>query len=634
MNPDRLFDSLRTQVMGLVPSTMDIAKIEFEASLVVIYVKNYDEFSSEVSLPRTLAQTLRRRVDIRPDPSMLEDTDSVEKKIRSQIPESAGMTDINFDANTGEAIVEAINPNEVVGNEGSLLAALKKESGWNVKVIRSPPIPSKTISDVRGYLRHEADDRSKMLKEVARNLVRPIVEGEQWIRVTTMGGFRQVGRSASLLTTRNSRILIDCGLDPGSDATPYFAIPEVQPLDSIDAVVITHAHLDHCGTLPALFKYGYKGPVYCTAPTRDLMALLQLDNIKLAFGEAKKNLYTEKDVKNEILHTIPLKYNETTDITPDVRLTFHNAGHILGSAIAHFHIGDGLHNIAFTGDTKFEKTWLFNPAVNKFPRCETLVIESTYGGHNDMQPSRKDASEQLGDLIKEATAHGGKVLIPVFAVGRSQEVMLVIEELVRTEAIPEMPVYLDGMIWEATAIHTAYPEYLNSSLRTEIFQKGNNPFLNPMFHRVENGEMRERICHSPEPCIVLATGGMMSGGPVLEYFREWADDPKNWLLFVGYQSENSLGRTIQRGRSDITLPYKGKPINIQIKMNRETVDGFSGHSDRKQMMKFVGTMEPKPDKIIIGHGEDRKCSDLASSIYKKFNIQTVAPQNLETVRLK
>ena len=190
------------------------------------------------------------------------------------------------------------------------------------------------------------------------------------------------------------------------------------------------------------------------------------------------------------------------------------------------------------------------------------------------------------------------------------------------------------MIWEATAIHTAYPEYLNSSLRTEIFQKGNNPFLNPMFHRVENSEMRERICHSPEPCIVLATGGMMSGGPVLEYFREWADDAKNWLLFVGYQSENSLGRTIQRGRSDITLPYKGKPINIQIKMNRETVDGFSGHSDRKQMMKFVGTMEPKPDKIIIGHGEDRKCSDLASSIYKKFNIQTVAPQNLETVRLK
>ncbi|MCQ2085295.1 MAG: beta-CASP ribonuclease aCPSF1 [archaeon] len=633
MNPDRLFDNLRTQVQGLVPANMNISKIEFEASLVVIYVSNYDEFSGDLNLPRTIAQTIRRRVDIRPDPSMLADMDEVEKKIRKLIPDSANITDINFKEDTGEAIVEAINPNEVVGNEGELLNSLKKETGWNVKVIRSPPIPSRTISDVRGYLRHEADERSKMLKKVAKDLVRPVVDGEQWVRVTTMGGFRQVGRSASLLATRNSRILIDCGLDPGSDATPYFAIPEAE-IGKIDAVVITHAHLDHCGTLPALFRYGYDGPVYCTAPTRDLMALLQLDNIKLAFGEAKKNLYSDADVKKEILHTIPIKYNETTDITPDIRLTFHNAGHILGSAIAHFHIGEGLHNIAFTGDTKYEKTWLFNPAVNKFPRCETLVIESTYGGHNDMQPSRKDASEQLGEYIKEATAHGGKILIPVFAVGRSQEVMLVIEELIRTEAIPNLPVYLDGMIWEATAVHTAYPEYLNSTLRTEIFQKNNNPFLAPCFKKVTTANMREEICHSPEPCIVLATGGMMSGGPVLEYFREWADNPDNWLLFVGYQSENSIGRTIQRGRSEITLPYKGKQVTVQIKMNRETVDGFSGHSDRKQMMKYIGTMEPKPDKIIIGHGEDRKCSDLASSIYQKYKIQTVAPQNLETVRLK
>lgn len=449
-----------------------------------------------------------------------------------------------------------------------------------------------------------------------------------------MGGFRQVGRSAALLTTRESKILIDCGLDPGSDSTPYFAIPEVQPLKDIDAVVITHAHLDHCGTLPALFKYGYDGPVYCTAPTRDLMALLQLDNIKLGFGEAKKQYYEAQHVRKEILHTITLKYNETTDIAPDVRLTFHNAGHILGSAIAHFHIGDGLHNVAFTGDTKFEKTWLFNPATNKFPRLETLVIESTYGGHNDFQPSRADASKEMRDLLVQATENGGKVLIPVFAVGRSQEVMLVIEELIRTGRMPNVPVYLDGMIWEATAIHTAYPEYLNSQLRTQIFQQNENPFLSPCFRRVETAAMREEICHSPDPCIVLATSGMMSGGPVLEYFKEWADDDRNWLLFVGYQSEGSIGRTIQRGRTEITLNQKGKPINLQIKINRETVDGFSGHSDRKQMMKFIGTMEPKPDKIIIGHGEDRKCTDLASSIYKKYGIETKAPQNLETIRLR
>ncbi len=634
MNADRLFDSLREEVTQLAPENLEISSIEFEGPLVVVYTKEYDKVSGNNKAARDLAQSLHKRVDIRPDPSTLGDPSVVEGKLRSMIPEAAGIFDIFFNDETGEAIVEAIKPDVVKGDEGSLILNLKQETGWNVKVIRTPPIPSKTISDVRGYLRAYRDDRHDMLRRVAKKLARPMIGGEQWVRVTAMGGFRQVGRSASLLTTRESKVLIDCGLDPGSEETPYFAIPEAQPLSDLDAVVITHAHLDHCGTLPALFKYGYDGPVYCTAPTRDLMALLQLDNIKLGFGEGRKNLYEAKDVRNEMMHTIPLKYNETTDIAPDVRLTLYNAGHILGSSIAHFHVGDGLHNVAFTGDTKFEKTWLFNPANNKFPRLESLVIESTYGGRNDEQPSRADASEELGKLMRQATEGGGKVLIPVFAVGRSQEVMLVIEELMRTGKIPTLKVYLDGMIWEATAIHTAYPEYLNSQLRTRIFQQDENPFLSPIFKRVETSGMREEICHSPDPCIVLATSGMMSGGPVMEYFREWADDERNWLLFVGYQSEGSMGRTIQRGRTDITLNHRGKSINLKIRMNRETVDGFSGHSDRKQLMKYISTMEPRPDKILIGHGEDRKCSDLASSIYKKFGIETKAPQNLETIRLR
>lgn len=634
MNADRLFDNLREEVMRLAPDNLEISSIEFEGPMVVIYTKEYDRVSGDNKAAKLLAQNLHKRVDIRPDPSVLGDPAVVEEKLRSMIPEEAKIFDIFFNDDTGEAVVEAIYPEVVKGTEGSLISSLKQETGWNVKVMRTPPIPSKTISNVRGYLRMYKNERHEMLRRTARRLARPQIGNEQWVRVTTMGGFRQVGRSASLLTTRESKILIDCGLDPGSDDTPYFAIPEAQPLSDIDAVVITHAHLDHCGTLPALFKYGYDGPVYCTPPTRDLMTLLQLDNIKLGYGEAKKNLYEAKDVRNEVMHTITLKYNETTDIAPDVRLTLYNAGHILGSSIAHFHIGDGLHNVAFTGDSKFEKTWLFNPANCKFPRLESVVVESTYGGRNDMQPSRMDASEELADILKRATQGGGNVLIPVFAVGRSQEVMLVIEEMMRNGKIPQLNVYLDGMIWEATAIHTAYPEYLNSQLRTRIFQQDDNPFLSPIFKRVETAGMREEICHSPDPCIVLATSGMMSGGPVMEYFREWADDEKNWLIFVGYQSENSLGRTIQRGRTDITLNHRGKPVNLKIKMNRETVDGFSGHSDRKQMMKYISSLEPRPDKIIIGHGEDRKCSDLASSIYKKYGIETKAPQNLETIRLR
>jgi Cft2 family RNA processing exonuclease len=322
-------------------------------------------------------------------------------------------------------------------------------------------------------MRYARDERANILMKIGKFITRPIYDNgsENFVRVTALGGFRQVGRSCMLLQTKHSKVLIDCGLDPSSDNTPFFNAPELQPFDKLDAVVITHAHMDHCGLLPVLFRYGYNGPVYCTPPTRDLMALMQLDSIKLMWGEAKKAPFDASHVRDEVLHVIPLQYEKTTDISPDVRLTLYNAGHILGSSIAHFNIGNGFHNVAFTGDTKYEKTWLFNQANTKFIRLESVVMESTYGGHNDMQPSRGDASKELHDLLQQATEHGGKVVIPVFAVGRSQEVMLVIEELMRTGRLPQMPVYLDGMIWEATAIHTAYPEYLNSQLKTQIFQQ-------------------------------------------------------------------------------------------------------------------------------------------------------------------
>lgn len=635
MNTDRLFESLREQVRRIVPPDINISSIEFEGPEVVIYTKELEKFAGNNLIIKKLAQGLRRRIAVRPDPSMLANPDVVEAKIREMVPAEAEIVDIFFEHDTGEVTIEAIAPGIVIGKHGSLLNEIKKEVGWAPKVVRAPPIPSKAVSDVRNYLRQNHDQRKEFLKKVGRKIARPTLDGENWIRMTALGGFRQVGRSATLLQTRESRILIDVGMDPANgDSFPYFSVPEMQPLDAIDAVVITHAHMDHCGLLPVLYKYGYDGPIYCTAPTRDLMSILLIDSLKVSYGEARKSPFDSSHIRDAVMHTIPLKYGETTDISPDIRLTFQNAGHILGSAVAHFHIGDGLHNIAFTGDMKFEKTWLFNATNNRFPRLETLVIESTYGGHSDFQPSRVDASKQMREILIRAMEKGGKALIPVFAVGRSQEVMLVIEEMIRSGKLDKVPVYLDGMIWEATAIHTAYPEYLNSQLRTQIFQQGENPFLNDIFKRVDSQTMREEICHSPDPCIVLATAGMMNGGPVLEYFKAWADNPINWLLFVGYQSEGSIGRQIQRGRKEITMSEKGTPINLNIRINTETIDGFSGHSDRRQLMNYISSLDPKPDRIIIGHGEDRKCTDLASSLYKKFNIETRAPQNLETVRLR
>ncbi len=636
MSADRVLEDAKEQIRKIAPSDVNITAIEFEGPVVVIYTRDMEKFASNNDIVRQLAQGLRRRVAIRPDPGMLADPEVVEKRIREIIPEDAQITDIYFEDDTGEVTIEAIAPGLVIGKHGSILNEIKKEVSWAPKVVRAPPLPSKTVSDIRNYLRQISDERKSFLKKVGRRLARPRIEGESWVRMTALGGYREVGRSATLLSTRESKVLIDCGVDPSDKegATPYFNAPEIQPLENLDAIVITHAHLDHCALLPALFKYGYDGPIYCTPPTRDLMSLMQLDYIKVSFGEGKKAPYESSHVREMVAHCIPLKYGETTDIAPDIRLTFQNAGHILGSAVCHFHIGDGLYNIAFTGDMKFERTWLFNPTVNKFPRLETLVIESTYGGYRDIQPSRVEAGNTLKEIVERTMKNGGKALIPVFAVGRSQEVMLVLEEMMRTSKLPNVPVYLDGMIWEATAIHTAYPEYLNSQLRTQIFQMGQNPFLSPIFKRVETSEMRERICHDVEPCIVLATGGMMNGGPVLEYLKAWADEPKNSLIFVGYQAEGTLGNKILKGWNELQLSERGKPITVKIKLNVEVAEGFSGHSDRRQLMSYIASLDPKPERIIIGHGDEHKCSDLASSIYKKFNVETRAPMNLETIRMK
>lgn len=636
MSLDAILGEAEDTIRDVVPEDVEITEVDLEGPIVVIYTKNIDVFADNQDIVRKLAQGLRRRVAIRPDPDLLSPPEEAEAAVREFISEEAEIQNIHFEPETGEVTIEALNPGLVIGRQGSVLNEIKKRIGWVPKVVRAPPIPSKTVQEIRQYLRSVHDERREFLRRTGRRISREPGPGEQYIRLATLGGFRQVGRSSLLLMTRESKVLVDCGVDVGSpdNGTPYLNAPEAMPLEQLDAVVLTHAHLDHCGIVPALYKYGYDGPVYCTPPTRDLASLLQIDYIKVAFGEGKKPPYESPQIREAVKRTIPLKYGETTDIAPDVRLTLQNAGHILGSATTHFHIGDGLYNVAVTGDIKFERTWLFNPAVNKFPRLETLVMEATYGGYHDTQPKRRDAAGKLQNIAGRVLGRGGKLLIPVFAVGRSQEVMLVLEELMRKKQIPEVPVYLDGMIWEATAIHTAYPEYLNNRLRTQIFQTGENPFLASVFERVDSSEMRINITDDPDPCVVLATSGMMNGGPIMEYFKAWADNPKHCLVFVGFNAEGTLARRIQRERRDVTINDRGKPLTLQVKLDVETIDGFSGHSDRLQLLNYVGSMEPRPERVLIGHGEERKCLDLASALYKKYGMETRAPMNLETVRLK
>ncbi len=638
MSYENLIKRIRTEIETLVPEGIEITGIDFEGPVVVIQTKNLDEFVFDSNLVRKIAQGLKRRVAIRPHNSLVRDVNEASEIIKKTIPPEARITDVSFNHDSNEVTIEALSPGLAIGKHGSNLNEIKRKTGWAPLVVRTPPIESRSVKDIRSYLKDPeiTEKRKEFLKRVGRRIFRDTPDEENWVRTTSLGGYREVGRSCHMVTTRNSKVIVDVGVNVGSNDSqaPYLQLSEVQPFESIDAVVITHAHLDHSGLVPLLFKYGYDGPIYCTPPTRDLMALLQLDYIKVAVAEGKRPPYESKHVQDEILHTIAIRYNETTDIAPDVRLTLHNAGHILGSSSPHFHIGDGLYNIVYSGDIKFERTWLFNSATNKFPRIESLIMESTYGGKRDFQPTRKEAATQLKMIMKRTLSRGGKILVPVFAVGRSQEVMIVLEKHMKTGQVPRCPIYLDGMIWEATAIHTAYPEYLNNQLRTQIFQRNENPFLSDYFQKIDSREMRSRVLHDPDPCVVLATSGMLNGGPIMEYLKTWGSDPRNTLVFVGYQAEGTLGRKIQKGLTELVVSEKGQPMSISLRCSAETIDGFSGHSDRKQLINYISTMEPKPDRIILNHGDEAKEQDLGSSLHRKYGISTSMPMNLETIRLK
>ena len=636
MSSDNLNDIKKT-ITERLPEKVQLAKIEFEGPQVVIYTKNPEVITDNGDLVRNLAKDLRKRMVIRSDKSVLMETEEAINTIMDIVPDDAHITNITFDDVTNEAIIEAQKPGLVIGKYGVTSREIVRKTGWAPKILRTPPIKSEIIGRVRNTMLHNSKERKKILTKLGARIHQSVKYDNDWVRLTSMGGFKEVGRSCMLLQTPNSKVMLDCGVNvAGPDektAFPFLNVPEFS-IQELDAVIVSHAHLDHCGFVPYLYHYGYDGPVYCTTPTRDLMTLLQMDHIDISHKEDNPLPFTVKDIQEEIKHTICLDYGEVTDISSDIKLTFHNAGHILGSAMSHLHIGDGTHNMVYTGDFKYERSRLLEPATTKFPRIESLVMESTYGGREDVQPSRNNAEKELMKTIYKTLKRGGKVLVPVFAVGRAQELMIVLEEYMRHGMIEEVPIYIDGMIWEATAIHTARPEQLSKDLRDQIFHVGRNPFVSDQFIKVQNINERKDIVEG-EPAVILSTSGMLTGGNSVQYLKWLCEDEKNTIIFVGYQSEGSLGRRIQKGVKEIPLENdEGKTQIYNIKLEVKTIHGFSGHSNRRQLMEFAKRIHPRPNKIIMCHGDAHKTVDLASSVHRSYKVETKTPLNLEATRLQ
>lgn len=607
-----------------------ISRVELEGSEIIVYTSDEEFFKTHEEAVRSVVDQIKKRIEIRPESNLTKEQDYTKKKIKELVPEDAKIQEIYFEPERSLVIIVAEKPGLVIGRGGETFRTIRSETMWVPRIERVPSIHSDIIGGIRKMIHKEVKFRKKFLNQIGKNIFGERDTKRDWIRAIALGGFREVGRSCTLLETPKSKVLVDCGVNVGgtnSNMYPYLNTKEFD-YNEVDAIVCSHAHLDHIGCVPMLYEHGYDGPLYLTAPTVDMATLLWLDFIDVMQRNATKPLFTAAGVKEALKHCIPLEYGEVSDVAPDVRLTFQNAGHILGSALVHLHIGEGLHNIVWASDMKFARTTLLEPAFTDFQRVETLFIESTYGGSEDIMPHRQEAELELMDIINKTMERGGSVLIPSFAVERAQDVMAI---LVRNDF--QYPVFLDGMIWDATGIFTAYPEYLSRNVQRMIFNN-EDPFLSKIFRRIASPIDREK-CWGEKPSVIISTSGMLVGGPALEHLKALAEDPRNTLLFVGYQGEGTLGRRIQKGWKEVPARSdNGRTVMINLQMEVKTIEGLSGHSDRNQLLSFISMLKDKPEKVIVCHGEPQNTVDFARAVSKFFHTEAVAPRNLESVRLK
>ena len=626
---------VKETISAIVPKEAEVTTVDLEGPEIAIYTKNPKMFHDNEDYVRGIAHQLKKKVNVRCDKSLLMEEKSAKEKILQIVPADAKISDIQFTEVFSEVVIEALKPGLVIGKGGVTSKQIILETGWTPKILRAPTAPSEILKGLRHHVVKYASERKKILQETAKKIYSEKAQ-PSWIRLTPLGGFRQVGRSCIMVETRKTKILIDCGINVAAQ-NPEDAFPHLDairfPMTELDAIVLSHAHMDHIGFIPYLFKLGYRGPVYCTEPTRDLGALLLFDYIEIMAKDNKEAPYSERDVKEMLKYCIVRDYREVTDIAPDMRLTFHNAAHILGSASVHLHIGEGAHNLVYSADIKYGFTRLFNNVDINYPRIETLIVESTYGAKEDVQTPREETEARFLKVVQETVNQGGSILIPVFAVGRAQELQLVIENFYRKGLIDQdVKVYIDGMTKESSAIHTAYPEYLRNAVQKRVLQN-DSPFTSDIF-QVARPEDRDGIAKNGK-AIILASSGMLTGGASVQYFYRLAENPINTIAFVGYNGEGSLGRKVQSGIKSIPLTDNdGRTRKLNINLRVETFDGFSGHSDRPQLVAYVRNLKPKPKRILTDHGEASKCVELSRYFSAKFGISSQSLRNLDSLRLK
>ena len=460
------------------------------------------------------------------------------------------------------------------------------------------------------------------------------------IRARFLGAAGTVTGSRHLLEIDNFKVLVDCGLFQGLKEL-RLKNWEKFPIDpaEINAIVITHAHIDHTGYLPRLIKEGYNGPIYCTDATADLMRIMLMDSAKLQEEEAnwarKKGyskhenpqpLYDMADAERvfPLIHTYP--YEAEVSIHPKVAVKYLNAGHILGAAIVEMtvHGENQTKKIVFSGDLgRSEDPMLYAP--EPMHNADILFIESTYG--NRENPMNHPA-DHLAEIINRAVERNGVLLIPAFSVGRTQLLMYYMKSLIENEKIPDIPVYVDSpMAISVTELHKNYYEYH----KLKDFELGNHhsvfDFKN--IHYKQSQEESIELNYKKNNAIIISASGMCTGGRILHHLYNRLQNENDTLLFVGYQAEGTRGRRILDGEPTVKMFGYDVPVKCQI----EKIEGLSAHADRTELLDWLSNFQDSPKNTFVVHGEQQSETAFAAAVSEKFSWNVTVPAYQESHEL-
>ncbi|HET6380098.1 MAG TPA: MBL fold metallo-hydrolase [candidate division Zixibacteria bacterium] len=503
------------------------------------------------------------------------------------------------------------------------------------------------------------------------------------ITLQFLGAVGTVTGSQFLLTADERRVLVDCGMFQGSpDEVSRNRMPFAFEPGALDAVLVTHAHLDHCGRLPALVRAGYRGPIYLTAPTGDLTeivlrdaARLQMEaeerwrrrhpdeaaahDAELARAEAaaeedaaaedmparlrraeprgatmvRAALYTEDDVDETVRLFRPVPYGEEVQVAPGVRATFHDAGHILGSAI--IEVKAGATTVVFSGDLGRRQTPILRDPT-PLARADYVVVESTYGDRE--HPSQEQGVRDLADAVAQVADSRGVLLVPAFAIGRTQEVVWVLDELARAGRIPRLPLYLDSpMASRASEVYLRHPDVYDEQTE-ELLESGDTPLEYPGEQYTNSVEQSKAIRHAQRPLMVVASSGMLTGGRIMHHLKDFLPDPACTLLFIGYQAQGTLGHHLQNGGRTARIDGEEYPVRCRV----ISVSGFSAHADEHELIDWLSSFvrsngadagHAPPKRVFVVHGDPEAAEAFADRIRSELGLEAHLPAYRETVTL-